>query len=71
MFYGRHHDLVNSYGVSVSHMTMDMFPVSQSQSDPFLFMACHRVCNKSNPPGATCGAGTVYPSGAHEFTPGF
>jgi hypothetical protein len=26
------------------------------------------VCNKSNTTGATCGAGTAYPSGAPEFT---
>jgi len=24
-FYGRHHDLVNHYGISVSQMTTDMF----------------------------------------------
>jgi hypothetical protein len=28
MFYGRHHDLVNCYGVSVSQMTTDMFCLS-------------------------------------------
>ena len=27
-FYGRHHDLVDSYGISVSQMTMDMFHLS-------------------------------------------
>jgi hypothetical protein len=26
MFYGRYHDLVNRYGISVSQMTTDMFP---------------------------------------------
>jgi hypothetical protein len=31
----------------------------------------HRVCNKSNMMAATRGAGTAYPFGAHEFTPGF
>ena len=35
------------------------------------FMISHRVCNKSNSTGATCGAGTAYPSGAHDFIPGF
>ena len=25
-YYGRHHDLVNRYGISVSQMTTDMFP---------------------------------------------
>jgi hypothetical protein len=29
------------------------------------------ICNKSNTTGATCGAGTACPSGAHEFTPVF
>jgi len=29
------------------------------------------TCNKSNTTGATCGAGTAYPSGAPEFTHGF
>jgi hypothetical protein len=29
------------------------------------------TCNKSNTTGATCGAGTAYPSGAPEFTSGF
>jgi hypothetical protein len=29
------------------------------------------VDNKSNKTGATCGASTAYPSGAHAFTPGF
>ena len=28
------------------------------------FMTYLRVCNKNNRPGATCGAGTTYPSGA-------
>ena len=31
----------------------------------------HLVCNKNNTTGATTGKGTVYPSGAPEFTPGF
>ena len=34
--YGRHHDLVNSYGISVSQMTTDMFHLSQALSGPFL-----------------------------------
>ena len=36
---------------------------------PFSFMTYHRICNWSNPTGATSGAGTAYPSGAHELTP--
>jgi hypothetical protein len=34
------------------------------------FITYHRVCNKSNMTGATRGAKTAHPSGAHEFTPG-
>jgi hypothetical protein len=29
------------------------------------------ICNKINTTGAISGAGTDYPSGAPEFTPGF
>ena len=32
------------------------------------FMTYHRVCNNRNTTGATCGAGTAYPSRAREFT---
>ena len=32
---------------------------------------CTRVCNQINTTGVTSGAGTAYPSGAPEFTPGF
>ena len=31
----------------------------------------HRICNKINKTGATCGAETAYPSGASAFTPQF
>jgi hypothetical protein len=41
------------------------FPVLSS------FMTYHWVCNQINMTGATCGAGTAYPSGVPEFTPGF
>ena len=34
-------------------------------------MTYHRVCSKINTTGATSGAGTVYPSGAPEFTTDF
>jgi hypothetical protein len=55
-FYGRHHDLVNSNGISVSQMCTSMLYLSYSQSNIFLI---HDL------------TGTAYPSGAHEFTPGF
>jgi hypothetical protein len=41
------------------------FPVLSS------FTTYYRVCNHINTTGATSGAGTANPSGAHEFTPGF
>ena len=31
----------------------------------------HRICNQINTTGATSGTGTAYPSGAHEYIPGF
>ena len=41
------------------------FPVLSS------FMTYHRVCNYINTTGVTSGAGTAYPYGVPEFTPGF
>ena len=35
-FYGRHHDLVNLYEISVSLMTTDMFHLLQTLSGLFL-----------------------------------
>jgi hypothetical protein len=34
-------------------------------------MTCHRVCNTGYTTSITSGAGTTYPSGAHDFTPIF
>ena len=70
-FYGCHHDLFDCYGISVSQMTTicstcrKHFPVLSS------FTTYYRVCKYINTTGATSGAGTAYPSGASEFTPGF
>jgi len=47
--------LVDRYGISVSQMTTDMF----------------HFFNHINTTGASSGAGTAYPSGARDFTPGF
>ena len=41
-FYGRHHDLVDNYGISVSQMTTHMFHLSQALSVLFSFMTYHR-----------------------------
>ena len=38
---------------------------------PPSFMTYYQVCNLRNTVGATVGAGTAYPSGAHEFIPVF
>ena len=38
---------------------------------PFSFMTYHRVCKKSSTKGATCRAGTAFPSRASLFIPGF
>jgi len=63
-FYGRHHDLVSSYGVYVLQMTAcgKHFPVLSS------FMTPHRDYNLSNTTGAISGVGITCPSGAPEFT---
>ena len=52
---------VNSYGVSVSQMTKDMFRCRNYNPIISSFMTYHRVSNKSNTMGATCEAGTAYP----------
>ena len=34
----------------------------------FYILTYHPVCNRSTTKGATCGAGTAFPSGAPQFT---
>jgi len=42
MLDGRHHDLVDSYGISVSQMATNMFHLSQTLPGPFLIHnGCH------------------------------
>jgi hypothetical protein len=43
MFYGRHHDMVDRYGIHVSQMTTDMFHLSQILPGPFLIVVCPLV----------------------------
>jgi hypothetical protein len=43
--YGRHHDLVDRYGISVSQMTPDMFHLSLTLPGPFLIHDLLPVCN--------------------------
>jgi len=62
-FYGRHHDLLDRYGISVSEITTDMFHLSQLLPGTFLI-------HDLSPGLQLYGAGTVYSSGAPEFTPG-
>jgi len=38
IFYGRHHDLVNHYGISVSQMTTDMFHLSQTLLCAYMYL---------------------------------
>jgi hypothetical protein len=52
--YGRRHDLVERYGVSVSQLTSNMFRLSSIRSFP------RSVCNKNNTADATSGAGIVH-----------
>ena len=68
-YYGRHHDTVDRYGISVTndhgYVPRKYFLVLSS------FTTYHRMCNQINMTGVTSGAGTVYPFGAPEFTSGF
>ena len=70
-FYGRNHDLVDRYGISVSQMITSMFHVTVSTSRSF--HQSWRITGfvTINTTGASSGAGTAYPSGAPEFTRGF
>ena len=65
------HFLVNSYGVSVSQMTNDIFRCRNYNPIISSFMTYHRVSNKSNAMGSICEVGIAHPSGASEFTPVF
>jgi hypothetical protein len=66
-FNNRHHDLVHSYGISVSHVTMDVLHLSFSQPHPSPFVPSNRMSNKRHATSATGWAGTAYYSGTHEF----
>ena len=61
------HDLVDRYGVSVVQITTDMFHLSKSQSSPF---SMHDLSPRRTTTCAPHEAGTDYPSGAPQFTPG-
>jgi len=63
--------MVNRYRISVSQMSTGMFYLSYTPSVLSSFMTYHRVCIYHYTTSGTSGAGTAYPSGAHEFTHGF
>ena len=71
--YGRHNELVDRYGISVSQMTADMFHLRKHSPVLSSFMTYHPVCNKRKMKTfrTTCGGETAYPSRTNEFTPGF
>jgi hypothetical protein len=69
-FCGRHHDLVDRYGISVSQMTTDMFHLSLHFPVLSSFITYHQVCNYFNTTGATSGARDAYPSGTLVFLKG-
>jgi hypothetical protein len=71
MFYGRHHDMLNSYGIAVSQMTKVYVPFVVTIIRSFPHSRFIAVCNKSNKTGATSAAGTSYPSRAPELIPRF
>jgi hypothetical protein len=48
---------------------MTWLTVTEYLSHKWPLICYHRLFNKNNTTGNTCGAGTAYPSGAHEFTP--
>ena len=65
--YSRYHDLVDCYGISVTndHGYVPLV-VNMSRSFPRSWLITGFVTRLTR-----SGAGTVYPSGAPEFTPGF
>ena len=78
-FYGRHNELVDLYGISVSQMISELYVPYIVTTIPFPFHECDLPNktiyqfsnNMSNTTGGTCGTGSAYPSGASEITPVF
>ena len=71
--YGRHHQLINCYKISVSQMITDMFLLSSTKSGPstlfFTYLWISTCVDMSNPTYDT-GTWIAYPSGAPEFNSG-
>jgi hypothetical protein len=66
-YYGRHHDLINRYRISITNEHRYIPPVVSNSLVLSSFMTCHQICSYSNMMGVTSGARTAYPSGAPEF----
>ena len=63
--------LISNINLSQMNMCIHKFTTSDYHFPVFpTFMTYLRVFNKINTTGATSGAGTAYPSGAHEFNMG-
>ena len=62
---GYHHDLVNSYGISVTddHGYVQFIVVTFPSSS----MTCQRMLKENNTTCASSGAGTVYNSAVHRL----
>ena len=58
-----HHHPVNSYGISVSEMTTDLFHCRNHKSVLSSFITYHWVCFKRTTTSVTGGAGTDNPPG--------
>ena len=63
-----HYDLLNVY--RYRRLPHIYFVRRIHNSALFTFATYHWICNESSTTGATCGAGTAYPPGAHGSTPG-
>ena len=71
-FYGCHHDLVDRYRIRYTYdHRYVLLVVITIRSFPYSWLIYHRVRSKSNTTCVICGAGTAYPSGTHEYAPGF
>ena len=71
--YGRHHQLINCYRLSVSQMITDKFLLSWTKSRPStLFFTYIRISTCVSVSNTTYDTRTsiVYPSGAPEFNSG-
>lgn len=64
---GRHYDMVNRHGISMSQMTWICFVCRKHFSVLSSLRTCHRICVKSYTIGSTCRTVTAYPFRASCF----